>query len=164
MTLYIGNTTRQHNHLEVRLPEGRNTFSEMIYSGRQIKVGSLSPGQEAALIEHISRYGAIERSKLHGKAKGFEGTVYSEKPLKMEEFHYGLEEVLDHAEDRAVTEAVKSAIAADKHMIDKQTGQRLSASTEIEMEEEHVKRGKKGRKMKLTVDPKAEQSDKVPLQ
>lgn len=165
MTIWIANTTRQEMEVHVRVPEMGRVFVRKISSGKQDEIKDLSPGQEEAFIEHITRYGAVRRADLHGKAKAFQGMAYStDKPFNMEEFHYGLEEVIDHAENRSVTEAVRSAVAADAHMVDKSTGQRLSQSTEMEMMEEHVSKGKKGKKMKITVDPQINNSDSIPLQ
>jgi hypothetical protein len=67
------------------------------------------------------------------------GVSYAtDKPFKIDEFHYGIEEVLDNAENRSVEQAVKSAMAADMHMRDRSTGDRMSLSTEIEMVEESL--------------------------
>lgn len=164
MTIWIANTTRQEMELHIRLPEMGRLFVRKISSGKQDEIKDLSPDQEATVIDHLSRYGGVSRVNLHGKNSNFQGIAFAtDKPFKMDEFHYGFEEVLDAAENRSVTEAVKSALAADMLMRDAD-GTRISKSTEIEMVEEHPEKGKKGKKMKITVDPEIHNSDAVPLQ
>ena len=164
MTIWVANTTRQELELHVRLPELASPYVYRISSGRQGEIKDLSPAQEEAFIAHLLRYGGVKRSDLHGKIRGFQGISYAmDKAFKMDEFHYGLEEVLDHAQNRSVEQAVNSALAADMKMRDPSTGDRLSLSTEVEMAEEKPEVGKKGKRMKITVDPKAS-SNTVPLQ
>ncbi|OYV52334.1 MAG: hypothetical protein B7X10_00105 [Burkholderiales bacterium 21-58-4] len=164
MTIWVANTTRQEQELHVRLPEMSGPYICRISSGRQGEVKNLSPAQEEAFIAHLARYGAAKRADLHGKVKGFQGISYAtDKAFKMDEFHYGHEEVLDTAQDRSVEEAVRSALAADMKMRDPSTGERLSLSTEVEMAEERAPEGKKGKRMKVTVDPKTK-NQAIPLQ
>ena len=164
MTIWIANTTRQEYELQVRLPEMGRIYITKVSSGKQAEIKDLSPSQEESLIEHIVRFGAVKRQELHGKIKAFVGVSYAtDKPFKLDEFHYGLEEVLDNAENRSVEQAVKSAMAADMHMRDRSTGDRMSLSTEIEMVEEKPKSEKTQKRMKLTVDPKVS-NQKVHLQ
>ncbi len=158
MTFYIGNATRQELELTCAIPEQTRIFRRVISSGKQLEIKGLTQAQEQAIIDHMVRYGAVKREDLHGKLNRFMGWIYSGKPLNMDEFHYGFEEVLETAENRSVTEATRSAIASHKAV------QGMSESTEVEMEEEHPKDKKKRRKMKLSIDPKADQTDKVPLQ
>ncbi|HQT24979.1 MAG TPA: hypothetical protein PLK99_00070 [Burkholderiales bacterium] len=162
--IWIANTTRQEFELQVRLPEMGRIYVAKISSGKQAEFKDLSPTQEEFLLEHLRRFGGIKRQDLHGKAKGFNGISYStDKAFKMDEFHYGFEEVLDHAESRSVEQAVKSAMAADMHMRDKSTGDRMSLSTEVEMVEEKPTDAKRQRKMRITVDPKVS-NQTIPLQ
>lgn len=155
MTIWVANTTRQELELHVRMPEMMQPYVFRISSGRQGEIKDLSPAQQEAFIAHLNRYGGVKRSDLHGKIKGFQGMAYAlDKPFKMDEFHYGLEEVLDHAQDRSVEEAVHSALAADMKMRDPSTGDRISLSTEVEMVEEKPEKGTKGKRMKIAVDPK----------
>lgn len=164
MTIWIANTTRQEMELQVRLPEMNKVYTRKISSGRQDEIKGLSPAQDEAVLRHIIRYGAVKRQDLHGKAKGFMGLAYStDKAFKMEEFHYGYEDVLDNAENRSVTEAVKSAMASDMKMRDPSTGERLSRVTETEMVEEQPEDKKKGKRMKITIDPMVTQGDSVPM-
>lgn len=163
MTIWIANTTRQNMQLNVRLPEMGRVYIRNISSGKQDAITDLSPSQEDQFIRHLMIYGGMTRKDLHGKSKGFSGIAYAtDKPFNMDEFHYGFEEVLDAAEDRAVTEAVKSALAADMAMRDPD-GERISQSTEIEMTEEHPGKGKKGKAMRITVDPEINSSDSLPI-
>ncbi|MDE2104860.1 MAG: hypothetical protein KGL39_46920 [Patescibacteria group bacterium] len=164
MPIWIANTTRQEFELQVRLPEMGRIYTVKISSGKQAEVKDLTPSQEEYMLQHLVRFGAVKRQDMHGKAKEFTGIAYSlDKPFKMDEFHYGLEDVLDHAENRAVDQAVKSALAADVHMRDKSTGDRMSLSTEVEMVEEKPENAKRQKRMKITVDPKVS-NQTVPLQ
>ena len=162
MTIWIGNATRQELQIEARLPEMTKIFPVKISSGKQAEVRGLSPAQEEGLIRHILRFGAAKRQDLHGKIKTFAGIVYAtDKPMKMDEFHYGFEEVLDHAENRSVEQAVRSAQAADLKARENSQGRVLE--TEVEMVEEKPADPKKGRRMKITVDPKTS-NQTIPLQ
>ena len=163
MTIWVGNATRQEMQIEARLPEMGRVFVVQVSSGKQQEIRNLSPAQEEGFIRHILRYGAARRQELRGKVKSFTGIVYAtDKPLKMEEFHYGLEEVLDHAQDRSVEQAVLMAKSADMAMREP-NGDRISQSTEIEMIEEKPASPKKGRRMKITIDPTTSNTT-VPLQ
>lgn len=163
MTIWVANTTRQELELHVRLPELASPYVYRISSGRQGEIKDLSPAQEEAFIAHLLRYGGVKRSDLHGKIRGFQGISYAmDKAFKMDEFHYGHEEVLDAAQSRSVEEAVNSALAADMQMRDSD-GNRLSLSTEVEMVQEKPEKGQKPKRMKVTVDPKASGTS-VPLQ
>lgn len=162
MTIWIGNATRQELQLDARLPEMSKIFQLRLSSGKQAEVRGLSPTQEEALIRHMVRYGAAKRSELHGKVKVFAGIVYAtDKPMKMDDFHYGLQEVLDKAEDRSVEQAVRSAQAADLKAREQSQGKVLE--TEVEMVEEKPEQGKKGKRMKIIVDPKTS-NQSIPLQ
>ncbi|WP_455387435.1 hypothetical protein [Petrachloros mirabilis] len=162
--IWIANTTRQEHEIQVRLPEMGRVYIAKISSGKQAEIKDLSPSQEESMIEHIRRFGAVKRQDMHGKVKGFHGLAYSlDKPFKMDEFHYGFEEVLDNAENRSVEQAVRSAMAADLKMRDPNSGDRLSLSTEVEMVEEKPANEKSRKRMKITVDPKVS-NDKIPLQ
>lgn len=164
MTIWVANTTRQELELHVRLPELMQPYVYRVSSGRQGEIKDLSPAQMEAFVTHLKRYGGVKRSDLHGKIHGFQGIAYAlDKPFSMDEFHYGFEEVLDHAQDRSVEEAVHSALAADMKMRDPSTGDRISLSTEVEMVEEKPEKGTKGRRMKVTVDPKTS-NQAIPLQ
>lgn len=163
MTIYIGNTTRQEMEVNCRLPGMGRVYNLRVSSGCQAEIRNLETDQESCLILHLVQFGGIERSDLHGKTKGFQGWVYSSQPMKMDEFHYGHEIVMDAAETRSVIEASKAALAADMVMRDK-TGKRQSVSTEIEMQEEHPEKGKSARKMRVTIDPNVSNGDRIPLQ
>ena len=164
MTIWIANTTRQTMQIHVRLPEMGRLYVRNISSGKQDEIRDLSPDQEDKFIRHLMLYGGKKRSELHGTMRGFSGMCYStDKPFNMDEFHYGLEEVLDAADSRSVTEATKSALAADMAMRGPD-GERLSVSTEIEMVEDRPQKGKKAKAMRITVDPSIANSDQVPLQ
>lgn len=164
MTIWVANTTRQHVELHVRIPEMKDPYICRISSGRQAEIKDFSSAQEEAFLRHISRFGAVKRADLHGKLKGYKGMAFAtDKAFKMDEFHYGLEGVIDDAQDRSVEQAVNSALAADMQMRDPATGDRLSSSTEVEMQEEKPEKGTKGKRMKITVDPKAS-NQAIPLQ
>lgn len=165
MTIYIANTTRQEYELHCRMPEMNRIFVQRISSGRQVDVKGLSPGQEEALIRHMQKYGGASRADLHGKIKGFQGLAFdTSKPFKMDEFHYGLEEVIDAAESRSVVEATRSALAAAEAVRDKVTGQLMPQSVEMEIIEEHPEKGsKRKRNAKITIDPKVENGDVLPI-
>ena len=163
MTIWVANTTRQEQEIHVQLPEMRQASIYRISSGRQGEIKGLSPQQEEAFVAHLLRFGGVKRADLHGKIKGFRGLAYAlDKAFKMDEFHYGHEEVLDAAQSRSVEEAVNSALAADMQMRDSD-GNRLSLSTEVEMVQEKPEKGQKPKRMKVTVDPKASGTS-VPLQ
>lgn len=152
--MWIANTTRQEFQLEVRLPEMGRIYVAKVSSGKQVEIKDLSPAQEDYLIAHMERFGGVKRQNLHGKLKEFQGIAFAtDKAFKMEEFHYGFEEVMETAQNRSVEEAVKSAMAADMHMREA-NGDRKSQTTEIEMAEEKPANEKKARRMKITVDPK----------
>lgn len=135
-----------------------------ISSGRQEEVRDLTRDEEREVIDHIRRYGGRSRSDLHGAIKGFSGFAYSaDKPFKMEEFHYGFDEISNAAENRSVTEATRAALAAD-YSVRTADGGRTAMSTEVEMTEEHPQKKGAGRKMKITIDPSVSNGDSIPLQ
>ena len=164
MTLWIANTTRQETELHVCLPENTKLLVRRISSGRQDELKGLSVGQEEAIIAHLLRYGGVNRKDLHGKNTRFQGMAFStDRPFSENELRYGFEEVIDAAESRSVTEATKSALAADLSMRNAD-GSRISTSTEIEMIEEHPEKNSKRKSMRIRVDPEVSNSDVMPLQ
>lgn len=160
MTIWVGNSTRQEMIIEVRVPEMGRSLAISISSGKQQELANLAPSQESAIIDHLAMYGGTSRKSLHGKTAGFQGIVYStDKPINMDEFNYGFEEVMESAQNRSVTEAVNSALAADNLMT--RGGERMALSTEVEMEEDRALNKGAKKKMSIKVDPKIDRSDKL---
>lgn len=161
--LWIANTTRQSMDINVRLPEMGRVYVHQLSSGRQDVVKDLSPSQESAFIEHIQRFGGKSRKDLHGKMKGFSGLAYAtDKPFSEDEFHYGDDVVIDEAENRSVTEAVKAAVSADQKMINRD-GSRMSTGGVVEVVAEKEAANKRKVKMRVDLDPTSTVSDKLPV-
>ena len=166
MTIYIGNTTRQEQEIHVRLPEVSRIFVYRISSGKQIDVKGLTGAQEDALVDYIAKFGAISRANLHGKINEFSGLVYdTKKPINMDEFNYGHEDIIDKAESRSVMEATRSALAAAEVMKDRSKGNEMTAtSVEVEVAEEHPDRkAARKRNMRITIDKSVNGGDELPI-
>ncbi len=152
--------------INVRLSQTK-VYCIHVSSGKQAEIKGLDENEYALIILHLEKFGAVDRAKLHGKAKGFSGVAYSDKPMKMEEFHYGFEDVLDDQESRSVVEASRAALASDMLQRDPVTGERLSlkgGTTETEVIEENTAKGNKPKRMRITVDPNVGRGDSIPLQ
>lgn len=161
--IYVANTSRQNwifNYRSTKVP----LFTKDIPSGQQVSIDHLPPEFVDDVIKSLRRLGAIHRDELSQHSKHYHGLVYStDKPLQIDQFHYGLDEVIDQAESRSVVEATKAAMAADV-ILNPRNRDRMTGATEAEFEEEVPMRGKKKKTMRITVDPKAGRGDKLPLQ
>ncbi len=162
--MYIANTSRRNWEVRHYIRATNRNILVTIGMGHQEEVKGLTPAEQEELIAHLRRFGAIERTEVHQKQKGFEGLVYSfDRPLREEEYHAGLEEVLDEAQSRSVVEATRSAVAGDEAVKKNTRGKRLVRDTSVSMEQEQGNIRDRAR-MNITVTPTVAQSDRVPLQ
>ncbi len=161
--IWIANTSRKDWVINVRVPEANQLFIRTISSGRQEEIKGVSPETVEAIISHLRIYGAQTRAELNKHGKNYEGLAYAtDKSFPETIFHYGLEEHLDQAQSRSVVEANRAALAADV-AINNPKRERMTGSTEVEMEQEQALKGAKNR-MKVTIDPNVGRSDKIQLQ
>lgn len=83
-TLFIGNTTKQHNDFVFKMPETGKTISRKIVAGTQeVILRDATDGQVNAVIDQHKKYGLISETEAK-KAKNFIGLLYStDKPIKL---------------------------------------------------------------------------------
>lgn len=161
--LYVANTSRQDWMFNFR-DKDVAAFVIQVSSGQQTQVDHIKAEHMDKVITQMKRYGAIHRSELSRHTEKFEGLVYSlDKPISVDQFHYGHDEVMDQAESRSVVEATKAALASDM-VINPRHRERRTLNTQAEFEEETPMRGQKKKTMKITVDANAGRSDNIPLQ
>jgi hypothetical protein len=160
--IYLANTSRKDWLFNFRSKE-IPLFTKSIPSGKQDEI-EISSAHADKVIGSLRQFGAIHRDELSQHSKNYEGLVFStDKPLQINQFHYGHDELIDQAESRSVVEASKAAMAGDL-ILNPRNRDRMTGSTEAEFEEEVPMRGKKKQTMKITVDPAVGRSDKVQLQ
>ncbi len=161
--LIIANTSRQNWEVRHYIRSSNKNIFEKIVSGGYTELKNLTPAEQNELIDHLRRFGAIERTEIHRKQKNFEGLVFStDRPLKESEYRAGLEEVLDEAQSRAVVEATRSAVAAEEAVKKNTRGKRFHKETNISMEQE-LGSIKERKKMDVTITSSVSQSDKLHL-
>lgn len=82
-TLYVANTSKQHNMFTFRLPEDLRPREVPIRVGAQVRISDLSPETAQRIIEQMSRYGLKSVAELQ-QNKGYVGLVYSiDKPVPL---------------------------------------------------------------------------------
>ncbi len=114
-SLYVANTSKQHNHFYYRLPEDPVARYEEIRIGTQARIGGdLSHEVIQRIIKQHEVYGLRPESELKN-AKGYVGLCYSvDKPVKMESLLGTFESndvaMNERAEDRR--EETSAAIAS----------------------------------------------------
>lgn len=159
MNLYIRNTSAQPFIVNCRIPEMNKVYILELHPRRTETVRHLNSGQLEALIDHLSRFGGVDRKTLHGRIDDFQGLVYSlDKPISEEEVLAGYEAVADHQQDRAVRQATRAAVAAGT----RQTTEHRAKSSEVELEQENGPVKKRAR-MKVAVDTSVNHSDALPV-
>lgn len=165
MPLFIANATRANQVLILGVPGMRNIRMD-ITSGHQGKFPvDLTSDQRNSVMEQLHRYGAVERRNVHGQVREFTGLVYSfDKPVSEDEIAAGNEEQLDHAQDRSVTQATRSALAADlahRDQDNRRKGKRKSKKVSVEVlrHEDGIDTPMMG----VTIDDEASTRAKLPI-
>lgn len=84
-TLYVGNTTKQHQDFTFRMPESDKLINLNIPAGTQIPaLRDVSEEVANAVVDQHKRYGMVSQAEAR-KTKGFIGMVYSfDKPVKLD--------------------------------------------------------------------------------
>jgi len=160
--IYLANTSRKNWMFNFRSKEVP-LFTKSIPSGTQGEM-EVPSAHADKIIASLRQFGAVHRDELSQHSKSFEGLVFStDKPLQINQFHYGHDELIDQAESRSVVEASKAAMAGDL-ILNPRNRDRMTGASEAEFEEEVPMRGQKKKTMKITVDPEAGRSDKMQLQ
>ncbi|MHB1267075.1 MAG: hypothetical protein ACYCY2_05655 [Acidithiobacillus ferriphilus] len=160
--IFLANTSRKDWLFNFRSKEVP-LFTKNVPSGKQDEI-NIDAAHTDKVIACLRQFGAIHRDELSQHSKNYEGLVYStDKPLQINQFHYGHDELIDQAESRSVVEASKAAMAGDL-ILNPRNRDRMTGASEAEFEEEVPMRGQKKKTMKITVDPEAGRSDKMQLQ
>ncbi len=143
--LIIANTTRQNHVYNIRVPEHKLLRLDVPSGQQRTFPLSLNADQQDFVLRQLERFGAVPRSKVHGKVENFiSGCVFSlDKPLTEEEFKMANEDQLDAAQDRSVKQAVRLVKAADlAHRENNQVrGKRALKSLEVSVSAKTDKRG-----------------------
>lgn len=114
MHLFISNTTRQHHHLQWRRPGSEQVDHFHIPSGHQNKVVELGKPEIDRIVATLRQYGGLERAELDRPVKDFHGILFSvDTPITEDKIQHGFHEQQEMAQNRAVAENVKAALAGD---------------------------------------------------
>ena len=143
--LIIANATRQNHVYNIRVPEHKLLRLDVPSGQQRTFPLSLNADQQDFVLRQLERFGAVPRSKVHGKVENFiSGCVFSlDKPLTEDEFKMANEDQLDAAQDRSVKQAVRLVKAADlSHREDNSVrGKRALKSLEVSVSAKTDKRG-----------------------
>lgn len=164
--LYIANSTRQNFRFHFRIPENNKAMTLEIPSGQQREVGKdWNEAQYEACISQLERYGARKAEEAHGALRNFNsGILYSHKIIKSDEIVYGNEQHLDAAQDRSVTQATRTALAADQNHRDKRTKKRKAKSVTTEvLKHGDPRKGEDEGLMSVTVSDDGARDAKLPV-
>lgn len=166
MNLYVANCTRSHWCLNINRPEGGVIRLE-IPSGQQRKFPSdLNKEGQEIVIEQIRKFGGQPRAKIHGKLSEFTGIVYAtDKPLTEDEIVGANEDQLDHAQNRSVAQATRSAQAADLTVREGNNpkGKRKAKSTQISVSKKSDERGGEEPMMDIEFTESGDTKAKLPV-
>jgi len=166
MKLYIANCTRGHWNLNINRPEGGVIRLE-IPSGQQRQF-PMDPNKEGLeiVVEQIRKFGGQPRSNARGKLNEFTGIVYStDKPLTEAEIVGANEDQLDHAQNRSVAQATRSAQAADLTVREGNNpkGKRRAKSTQISVSKKDGERGGEVPMMDIEFTESGDRKAKLPV-
>lgn len=164
--LYIANATRQNFRFHFRIPENDKAMILEIPSGQQREVGKgWTDESYQACVSQLEKYGARKAEEAHGALRNFNsGILYSHKIIKEDEIVYGNEQHLDSAQDRSVTQATRTALAADHNHRDKRTRKRKAKSVTTEvLKHGDPRKGEDEGLMSITVSEDGARDEKLPI-
>lgn len=161
MTLYISNPSRQETVFYYRRAVTNDTSGPAtvhIPAGGQVEIGHGWAREETAyVVNQILRAGGADAAQAHGRMGKFTGLLYREgHPVDEDEIVTAHEGVLEHAEERSATQAVRGALAFDRMANKGKRGNRLARITEVEVEQDpppHSAPTGNEVHFKMTVDP-----------
>lgn len=159
MTLYIANTTKQHQIIPMRFA-GREQLTRFdIPAGKQIELKDThwSEAHQAQVVEHITRFGAVEVPDINQHPETPPPLVFQfGKPVTEDKIQQAHELVVEGQEKRSAAEAVKAGLGFDRAANNGTRGKRLAQVTSVEVIEQSNPREKptgKEVKFSMSVDP-----------
>lgn len=136
--MYLANTTKQHQRLNLRVPESRRIFVYDIPSGQQIAIGAgWNRPQTESVVNYLQRFGAKPVSSISGNLSDYDGLLYSlEKPIKADQIENGHAAVVDNQQTTAVREITKTALGIDAATRDRKTRRRRAKTTSLSVSQD----------------------------
>lgn len=166
MKLFISNCTRSHWALNLRFPEGK-AIRIGIPSGHQRPFPvDLNQEQLENVIGQVEKLGGRPRVDTHGKLNKFTGLIYStDKPLNEKEIKGAHEDQIDHAQNRSVAQATRSALAADLNWTDehKPRGKRRAKTVGVSVSKKDSERGTEVPMMDIEISESGSTREKLPI-
>jgi hypothetical protein len=140
MSLYIANATKQNWRFWYRLPEAKDRQFIQIASGTQVMVGVQWTASETDyVVKELEKLGARPASDTNRKLDSGDGILYRlNKVISEDEIVEGHQAVVEHQQERAVNEAVKSAAAFDIASREGKSarGRRLAKVSEVSVKQD----------------------------
>ena len=140
MPLYIANCTVGKYRFGYRYPEGAKVIYLDILSGQQEMIGAnYNSDQIIAVIAQLEFYNHKRLDEINRSAKGFNGLVFSDKPITVSKIEQGYEVVMSEAEARSAEAIKKGAQTFDiqaRQQAKRATGKQVGHLVEVELAED----------------------------